>query len=44
VNTTVELVIGEMDEVEFHRPQDAATGYAELSVRPRRSGGDPPVD
>jgi len=37
VNTTAELVIGELPDVEFHRPQDAATGYAELSVRPRRS-------
>jgi predicted DNA-binding protein with PD1-like motif len=36
VHTTVELVIGELAEVEFHRPRDAATGYNELSVRPRR--------
>jgi uncharacterized protein len=34
VNTTAELVIGELPEVEFHRPLDAATGYNELSVRP----------
>ena len=36
VNTTAELVIGELPEVEFHRPLDPATGYNELSVRPRR--------
>ena len=35
VNTTAELVIGELQEVEFHRPLDPATGYDELSVRPR---------
>jgi predicted DNA-binding protein with PD1-like motif len=36
VNTTAELVIGELPEVEFLRPRDSATGYNELSVRPRR--------
>ena len=41
VNTTAELVIGEIPEVEFHRPPDSTTGYNELSVRPRRSDGDP---
>jgi predicted DNA-binding protein with PD1-like motif len=41
VNTTAELVIGELPEVEFHRPRDGATGYNELSVQPRRSEGDP---
>jgi predicted DNA-binding protein with PD1-like motif len=35
VNTTAELVIGEAPLVEFRRLPDAATGYAELSVRPR---------
>ena len=41
VHTTAELVIGEVPEVEFHRPQDSATGYNELSVQPRRSGSGP---
>lgn len=41
VNTTTELVIGELAEVEFRRPPDPATGYNELSVQPRRSQGDP---
>jgi predicted DNA-binding protein with PD1-like motif len=35
VNTTVELVIGELPDVEFRRPLDPATGYDELSVGPR---------
>jgi len=35
VNTTAELVIGELEDVEFSRPLDPATGYDELSVRPR---------
>jgi predicted DNA-binding protein with PD1-like motif len=35
VNTTAELVIGELPDVEFHRPRDPATGYNELSVQPR---------
>jgi predicted DNA-binding protein with PD1-like motif len=35
VNTTAEVVIGEAQEVEFGRLADPATGYAELSVRPR---------
>lgn len=35
VHTTVELVIGELPDVEFRRPLDPATGYGELSVRPR---------
>jgi predicted DNA-binding protein with PD1-like motif len=42
VNTTAELVIGELTEVEFHRPFDPATGYDELSVQPRTSGDAPP--
>jgi hypothetical protein len=36
VHTTAELVIGELADVEFHRPMDSATGYNELSVQPRR--------
>ena len=36
VNTTAELVIGELTEVEFQRTVDPATGYRELSVTPRR--------
>jgi len=36
VNTTAELVIGELPDVEFHRPLDPATGYNELSLAPRR--------
>ena len=35
VNTTAELVIGELEDVEFIRPLDPATGYDELSVQPR---------
>ena len=41
VNTTVELVIGEAPQLEFRRLPDPATGYAELSVQPRSSGGEP---
>jgi predicted DNA-binding protein with PD1-like motif len=36
VHTTAELVIGELLEVTFHRAPDAATGYGELTVTPRR--------
>jgi predicted DNA-binding protein with PD1-like motif len=36
VHTTAELVIGDLPDVEFHRPLDPATGYNELGVRPRR--------
>ena len=32
VNTTAELVIGELPQLEFRRPLDPATGYDELSV------------
>jgi predicted DNA-binding protein with PD1-like motif len=35
VNTTAEVVIGEAQDVVFQRLTDTATGYAELSVRPR---------
>jgi predicted DNA-binding protein with PD1-like motif len=37
VNTTAELVIGELPQAEFRRLPDPATGYNELSVQPRRS-------
>ena len=37
VNTTAELVIGDLPELEFSRPPDPATGYDELSVRERAS-------
>ena len=36
VNTTAELVIGELEDVEFSRPLDPATGYDELSVQKRQ--------
>jgi predicted DNA-binding protein with PD1-like motif len=35
VNTTAEVVIGELVDVEFGRPPDPATGYDELEIRPR---------
>ena len=35
VNTTAELVIGELPDLEFRRLPDPATGYAELCVLPR---------
>jgi predicted DNA-binding protein with PD1-like motif len=35
VNTTAELVIGELAQLEFRRPLDPATGYDELSVHRR---------
>ena len=35
IATTAELVIGDLPDVEFRRPLDPATGYNELSVRPR---------
>ena len=35
VNTTAELVIGELLDVEFRRPLDPETGYDELSVEPK---------
>jgi predicted DNA-binding protein with PD1-like motif len=40
INTTAELVIAELPQIEFRRPLDPATGYNELSVKPRRSEGD----
>ena len=39
VHTTAEVVIGDLPQVEFRRAFDAATGYAELSVRDER--GEP---
>lgn len=42
VNTTAELVIGELFDVEFHRPPDPATGYDELEVLPRATDGGGP--
>ena len=36
VNTTAELVIGELEDVEFSRPLDPATGYDELSIKARQ--------
>jgi predicted DNA-binding protein with PD1-like motif len=41
VGTTVELVIGDLPEVEFRRSPDPATGYDELNVLPRPSESDP---
>jgi 8-oxo-dGTP diphosphatase len=35
VATTAELVIGELEALEFRRPIDPATGYGELRVEPR---------
>jgi predicted DNA-binding protein with PD1-like motif len=35
VNTTCELVIAELNDLEFSRPKDEATGYGELEVNPR---------
>jgi predicted DNA-binding protein with PD1-like motif len=40
VNTTAELVIGDLPRVEFRRLLDSATGYAELTVLPRPSESD----
>ena len=37
VNTTAELVIGDLSHLEFRRPLDSATGYGELSVRAKAS-------
>jgi len=39
VNTTAELVIGELEDIKFTRPLDPATGYDELSVRPQDRQG-----
>jgi len=41
VNTTAELVIGEVEALEFRRSPDPATGYAELTVQSRPSGRAP---
>lgn len=40
VNTTAELVIGELAEVDFHRSLDPATGYGELGIRPKAGESD----
>jgi predicted DNA-binding protein with PD1-like motif len=36
VHTTAELVIGELTDLAFQRRPDAATGYRELGIGPRR--------
>jgi predicted DNA-binding protein with PD1-like motif len=41
VNTTAEIVIGEAPDIEFSRPTDPATGYAELEVRARLTDRQP---
>ena len=41
VNTTAELVVGELADVEFRRLPDPATGYHELAVLPRAPDDDP---
>jgi len=41
VNTTAELVIGELPEAEFRRLPDSVTGYRELAVSPRRTEEEP---
>jgi predicted DNA-binding protein with PD1-like motif len=41
VNTTAELVIGELLQIQFRRPLDSATGYGELSVQPRSTDDAP---
>jgi predicted DNA-binding protein with PD1-like motif len=35
INTTAELIIGDVPNVQFHRTIDAATGFKELTVTPR---------
>ena len=35
VRTTAEILLAVLDDVTFARAQDAATGYAELVIRPR---------
>jgi predicted DNA-binding protein with PD1-like motif len=42
INTTAELVIGELTDAEFRRRPDPATGYAELSVERRDPPAGPP--
>ncbi len=37
VHTTAELVLGELTDVVFARPNDVETGYRELEVRRRRA-------
>ena len=38
VRTTAEILLAVLDDVRFTREPDAATGYAELVVRPRTTG------
>jgi predicted DNA-binding protein with PD1-like motif len=35
VRTTAELVLGDVDDVRFHRPIDPETTYDELVIEPR---------
>ena len=35
VRTTAEILLALLDDVRFARERDAATGYAELAIRPR---------
>jgi hypothetical protein len=35
VRTTAEILLALLDDVRFERAPDAATGYAELAIRPR---------
>ena len=44
VNTTAELVIGELTDVAFTRPVDPATGYDELRVEVRGERPEPLLD
>ena len=39
VNTTAELAVAELPDVEFRRLPDAGTGYHELTVLPRSAPG-----
>jgi hypothetical protein len=40
VRTTAELVVGLLPDWQFSREPDAATGCAELQIRPARDSGD----
>ena len=35
IYTTAEIIIGEAEDLQFTREQDAASGYQELKIRPR---------
>lgn len=41
IYTTAEIVLGELDEVEFAREPDSTYGYQELAPRPRRGRRSP---